>query len=188
MHFYPPSALIDFAIPKWEAKSYVRIEDAYKWLFQATRGGEHLVLSRERATEALEREWAFVGNPSEGEPLWEPLSPDEKIGRLNIRPFKDLGGSVGGLATSFFASIMANRPGPENFLDAWTHLEQRLAISHSSRLTHPDWVQLNSEMKAKNYPAIHHSDAYRAARNPAYRVLTAIEAKRLLKDIAFSIH
>jgi len=38
-----PSALIDFALPKWKADKNVRIEDAYKWTFQATRGGEHAV-------------------------------------------------------------------------------------------------------------------------------------------------
>jgi len=34
-------------------------------------------------------------------------------------------------------------------------------------------------MKAKNYPAVHHSEAYTKAFSPAYRILPAAEMKDL---------
>lgn len=39
-----PTALLDFAMPKDKS---VRIEVAYKWIHQATRGGEHAAPDRE---------------------------------------------------------------------------------------------------------------------------------------------
>lgn len=177
---YSPSALIAFALPKWEADPDVRIEDAYKWLYQATRGGEHLVLNLKTAVEALEREWLSLGTPCEGELLWEPLSPDEEIGRLHIRPFKNRGGNIGDLADAFVASSEAYGSSPEKFLNAWNELGRRLNNRLDSPLNHSKWSRLDADMKETNYPAISHSDAYRAARHPSYRILTAEEAKRLI--------
>src|SRR3982751_389691 len=87
-----PSALLDFAIPKWKADKSVHIEDAYKWLYQATRGGEHAVPDEDSARKWLDGEWQFLGNPLKDEPDWEPLCPGSEIGRLNLRPFKAGGG------------------------------------------------------------------------------------------------
>lgn len=177
---YSPFALIDFVLPKWEADPDVRIEDAYKWLFQATRGGEHMVQSREAAAEALAREWESAEAVCEEEPLWEPLSPDEKIGRLNIRPFKHRGGSIGNLIDAFVASTKAFASEQKDFLYAWNELGRRLDARLTSPLDYSEWSRLDAVMRAKDYTAIRHSEAYRTARHPSYRILTAEEAKRLI--------
>ncbi len=176
-----PAALIDFAISKWEADSVLQIEDAYKWLFQAARGGEHMVLSREVAAGVLEKEWHTLGPALQGEALWEPLSPDDKLGRLNMRPFKDGGGTAGDLVDAFVAGSRAYSPGPEIFLSAWNELGARLKSGPSGQLTHSDWSHLNADLKPKCYPAISHSETYRADRQPAYRILLASEAHALKK-------
>ena len=36
-------ALLAFAETRWRAQPETRIEDAYKWLFHATLGGDHAV-------------------------------------------------------------------------------------------------------------------------------------------------
>ncbi|CAN5366680.1 hypothetical protein BH20ACI2_BH20ACI2_08560 [soil metagenome] len=180
-----PTALIDFALPKWEADPNVRIEDAYKWLYQATRGGEHMALSREAVAETLEREWLSLGTACEGELLWVPLDPDEKVGRLNIRPFKDREGNIGDLVDAFVPSSMAYGSGPEGFINVWIELGERLKTCPSNQFNHSEWSGLNTVVKAKEFPAIHHSDGYRAARKPAYRVLTTTEVRRLI-DAAIS--
>ncbi len=177
---YSPSALIDFALPKWEADPDVRIEDAYKWLYQATRGGEHMVLSREAADEALEKEWQTVGPSKKNEPLWEPLCPGGRIGRINIRPFKDRGGKAGDLVDGFLASSREYRSEPESFFDVWERLELRIKAHQTGNFLHSEWLRLDAEMKAKKYPAVRHSKHYSAARTPAYRVITGTEAQKLL--------
>ena len=84
-----PTALLDFAIPKWKTDEAVRIEDTYKWLYQATRGGEHAAPDREGAKQWLDGEWSSLAAKQKVENLWEPLSPGGDIGRVNMRAFKD---------------------------------------------------------------------------------------------------
>lgn len=175
-----PSALLDFALPKLEADPDARIEDAYKWMYQATRGGEHMAPSRSAASEWLEREWKSVGPAKRNEPLWEPLCPDGEIGRLNIRPYKDRGGKPTELVDAFLASSTAYKPEPENFLTVWKELGRRLKERRIGKFTYSEWLRLDAAMKTKNYPAVHHSPDYSASRQPAYRVLTAVERTRLV--------
>src|SRR5258708_9275920 len=98
-----PSALIDFALPKWKADKNVRIEDAYKWTYQATRGGEHAVPDTESARKWLDGEWQTLGKPAANEPIWEPLCPGGEIGRLNLRPLRAQGGKSDDLLEAFLA-------------------------------------------------------------------------------------
>ena len=175
-----PSALIDFALPKWEADTDVRIEDAYKWLYQATRGGEHMAPSQAAAAEWLEKEWQSVGPTKKGEPLWEPLCPDSRIGRLHIRPFKERGGKAGDLVDAFLASSKAYRSETESFLGAWKRLGLTLKKRRTGNFRHSEWLRLDAEMREKNYPAIRHSSQYTGTRRPAYRVITADDRRRLI--------
>lgn len=177
-----PSALVDFAVPKWQADKSVRIEDAYKYLYQATRGGEHAAPDRESAKKWLDNEWQTLGTAVSGEPSWEPLCPGGEIGRLNLRPFRDGGGEADDLLDAFLASARAYRTEPSTFRDAWAHLGERLKKKRVGDLDPAAWKELDAEMKKKNYPAIHHSDSYNRAYQPAYRIITSSEMRKLLKN------
>lgn len=175
-----PSALIDFALPKWKADKNVRIDDAYKWTYQATRGGEHAVPDTESARKWLDNEWSSMGDAAKNIAVWEPLCPGGEIGRLNLRPFKTKGGEADDLLNAFLNSSREYRSDGANFIAAWNELGKRLKKRSYGQLTFNDWSKLDAEMKAKNYPAVHHSDAYNNAVHPAYRILTAAEYKKLI--------
>jgi hypothetical protein len=70
-----PSAILDLAIPKWKADKAVHIEDAYKWLYQATRGGEHAAPDEESARKWLDGEWQTLESPLKMEPEWGTTLP-----------------------------------------------------------------------------------------------------------------
>jgi hypothetical protein len=176
-----PPALLDFAIPKWNADKNVRIEDAYKYLYQATRGGEHAAPDRESAGKWLASEWRNVPAAAKvDEPTWEPLCPGGEIGRLNLGPFKREGGKMEGLLEAFLASSAEYRTEPQAFLAAWAELGRRLGARRVGRLDYTAWKKLDAEMKKKNYPPIHHSERYSKSRRPAYRILTLAQARRLI--------
>ena len=175
-----PSALLDFAVPKWKADKNVRIEDAYKWTYQATRGGEHAVPDEKSARKWLDGEWTTLGKPTATEAVWEPLCPGSEIGRLNLRPFKTSGGKADDLLEAFLASSRQYKGEETDFIAAWIELGKRLKKRSIGKLNHKEWLRLDTEMKVKNYPAIHHSETYEKANHPAYRVLTSTEMKQLL--------
>jgi hypothetical protein len=166
-----PVALLDYAMAKWQVEAGFQIEDAYKWLYQATRGGEHATPDRQSASKWLEQEWALLQSATK-DPVWEPLCPDGSIGRLNLRPFRDRGGSKDAVLEAFLDSSGQYRPEPDLFLEAWRKLGDRLKYEPVGRVNYREWQRLDAALKAKDYPAVHHSTEYKRANAPAYRILT----------------
>ena len=158
----------------------LRIADAYKWLFHATRGGEHAVENEFTVRQWLENEWATLGPPQPGEPLWIPLTADGRVGRLNLRPYRAQGGDPAALLAAFLAGADAFDASPARFRRAWNALGRELKNQPIGHLTAEKWRRLDREMRAQGYPALHHSPEYEQARQPAYRVLPADEARKLM--------
>jgi hypothetical protein len=178
-----PGALLDFAVKQWKADPAVEMQDAYKWLFQATLGGEHAVPGEDMAREWLEGEWKTLGVPPEKEPLWQPLCKDESIGRLNLRVFSAEDGKMNDVLTAFIESSKKFDRNKENFIVAWNELGKRVKKKPQGKLTRAEWEKVDTEMKAKDYPAIHHSKNYEDARHPAYRILTAGQYKKIISNL-----
>ena len=168
-----------FFLAQARAEPEVRVADAYKWLVHATRGGEHAVASAFAARQWLDQEWATLGPPQPDEPLWVPLADDGRIGRLNLRPYRAQGGAPEPLLAAFLASAESFDASPARFRATWNALGRALKQNPQGYLTYSDWRRLDREMRAQGYPALHHSPEYEQARHPAYRVLTAMEARKL---------
>lgn len=175
-----PTALLDFATPIWKNTPGMQIEDAYKWTFQATRGGEHAVPDREMAKKWLDSEWASMGEDDKGANEWTPLCPSAEIGRISLRAFKARGGKPNDLLEAFLTSSREYRAEPKAFTDAWAELGKRLKKKGFGKITHKEWLKLDAEMKKKGYPAISHSDQYKKTYGPAYRIITLERAQLLL--------
>lgn len=175
-----PTALLDFAIPKWKNEDVFAIADAYKHLFQATMGGEHAAPERDAALAMLEKEWAEMGDLPAGENEWEPLCPGGEIGRVNLRPFKRGGGKEADLIDAFLAGSREFRPDKDKFLAAWNELGSRLKKRRIGKLDGKAWQKFDAEMKERGYPAVSHSDEYRKAKRPAYRVVTLEQVQMLI--------
>jgi len=166
----------------WGADAALEIADAYKWIYQATEGGEHAAPSRAEAAAWLEQEWATLGAPLPGEALVEPLG-DSGIVRLNLRPFRARGGDPARLIDAFLASAAEVRPDPERFSREWHALGDALRRGPVGRLTRAAWEALDAETAPQSYPAVHHSATYDRLRRPAYRVLTADRAHALVEAL-----
>ena len=178
-----PDPAVDFFLTPARADPEVRIEDAYKWLFHATRGGEHAIQNEFAVRKWLDQEWATLGPPLPDEPLWTPLTPDGRVGRLNLRPYRAQGGRADALHAAFLASAKSFAADPARFRTAWKALGHALAKTPQGHLTHAEWKRLDRAMRAQDYPASHHSPEYETARQPAYRVLTAAEAQKLMDSL-----
>lgn len=174
-----PDPDADFFLAQAPADPELRIADAYKWLFHATRGGEHAIADETAVRQWLDQEWAALGPPQSGEPLWTPLTADGRVGRLNLRPFKAHGGSADDLHAAFLASAKSFDADPARFRAAWRALGRALEKHPQGHLTRAEWNRLDALARPDGYPARHHSPEYEQTRAPAYRVLTAAEARKL---------
>jgi hypothetical protein len=169
----------------WAAEPVFEMRDAYKWIFQATQGGEHAAPSEGAAAEWLRQEWASVGTPGTDEPMIEPLGASGLV-RLNLRPFKAAGGDRQALLAAFLASAHGFSPDRAAFERGWQSLGEELRRGDVGRLSRRAWEQLDGEMGPRGYPAVHHGEAYTAARHPAYRVLTDTRARQLVAALRAS--
>ncbi len=175
----PNSSAVALPLDAWERDPAFHIEDAYKWIVQATRGGEHAVADEAGPRSRLGEEWAGLGSPLPGESLIEPLA--KGIVRLHLRPYKARGGDKESLLAAFLASARDFRADPSAFLGAWQQLGEQLRERPPSRLTPQAWAALDDRLRSRGYPAIHHSASYEEGRRPAYRVLTESGAQALLR-------
>ncbi|MBR4458126.1 MAG: hypothetical protein IKS31_04110 [Clostridia bacterium] len=135
-------------------------EDIVKYIFQALLGVGHLLGSPEQVESYLTGEMSAL-QPDPEEPLTEPVGPDWC--RLNLRR-----AMAEGLAPRDIARLMLSAPSP-------AHTRQEvadvcLAIAGAEKL--PD---LRGVLACLEDPAWlpSHSEAYRAAYRPAYRVIGA---------------
>jgi len=176
------SALLVLPLGAWRADTALEIADAYKWIHQATEGGEHAAPSRAEAEGWLTREWATLDAPVAGEPLVEPLG-DSGIVRLNLRPYRARGGDPAALVDAFLASAAEVRPDRERFSSAWHAFGDVLREGPIGRLTRAAWDALDADTAPRGYPAVHHSDPYERVHRPAYRVLTTGRARALVEAL-----
>lgn len=142
--------------------------DAYKLLYQAAMGNGHLV-SAPDALAALRRELADAGD-GPAEPLFDPISPDGRLGRVHLRTFRDRGLAADELAAAFARSAETWLPAPDK-LARFCGCLTDLAGNGPLPFTVEDVAALVADVQAKGYPAVRHSDAYRSAYRPAYRVV-----------------
>jgi hypothetical protein len=168
---------------QWRSDSAIGIQDAYKWIYQATQGGEHAAPSPELAASWLREEWTTLAMDAREDPLVEPLG-DSRVVRVNLRPYRAAGGSPEALAAAFVRSAASFRPDREAFRRTWLELGDALRRGPFGQLTRAAWERLDSETRPKGYPAVHHSASFVASRRPAYRVLTSEEASRLVESLA----
>jgi len=164
-------------------------QDAYKLLYQGVLGTEHLAADPEDFAERLRAEFAAVppAAPSAAlragdEPLYEPVRPDGRLLRVNLRPFKAAGGDVEQLLDACLTAAAARWGAPEELRAAWAAVAGACVAGRWPRLG--DVGTFSAWLDARDYPAVHHSPLYREAYQPAYRLIGARERDSFCEAMA----
>ena len=143
--------------------------DVYKLLYQGLFGPEHLLADPNAAKKYLEKEWLSV-DADKKEELLEPVSLDESLVRVNLRPFKFRQLDINSLWTAFVNSAKMQRPEKIEIAKLWTKFE-KFCQQENLEFDYNNVVKFGKEMENKNYPPAHHSLLYREKNWPAYRVV-----------------
>lgn len=134
-------------------------QDAVKLCYQAALGAEHLLTDFDAAEKYFTAEYAAV-IPAPL-PLFEEISPE--VCRVNLAAWKAKGLPAAWLFRMFTASVRLQRGTRELFKEYLTTAEKVLPLA--------DWQTYLDAYRAAGMPTVHHSDAYRAAEHPAYRIV-----------------
>lgn len=159
--------LIDEHLARYPAMEPV---DVYKLLYQGVLGPEHLIASPEAFAARLRAEYDAQPSDETG-PLWEPVRPDGMLGRVNLRPFKGLGGDVKRLIAACLETAGRAWGTPAELQAAWAAFAELCRAGRWATFPLDSVLALSERLAAEGYPPIHHSTAYRQAYRPAYRLV-----------------
>lgn len=174
--------------------------DLYKLLHQGVLGPGHMIEDRESAVSFLHREISGLRSavPESGapDPLFEQLDPGGEVFRVHLRPFLAAGGDPDSLAEAFIRSASAFDPdaGHGRFVLLWKRLLPGMAaLLQEQAGFYPGFSgsapgragldTLDARLAEAGYPAVRHSEAYRRAYAPAYRVALRRELIRTCPDL-----
>ncbi len=166
--------------------------DVMKWCFQTAFGAEHLLADKDAAWKYLVAEYEAVEDvlnskcedakqdekrDSESrEPLYENIS--DTLCRVNLRPWKAKGLPLEWLFTMFVkgaeeaagVKTAAADGAQANFLKI-TEEAQMLIAQGVFKFDLASWRQYLAEYPMEHPTAVHHSEGYREAEKPAYRLV-----------------
>jgi hypothetical protein len=159
---------------------YPRMElrDVYKLVYQGTMGSEHLITSPQAFISYLNEEFEpLQADPSER--LLEPIRPDQSLFRINLRPYKALNLPVDVLVPGMLETAQVFKSDLEGFKHAWMGFGKACEQGQVSRFKVGDFHTFTVWVEGLGFPALHHSEAYCLAFQPAYRLISAHIAGQL---------
>ena len=134
-------------------------QDILKFCYQAAKGPEHLTVDPVAARQRLEQEWK--ASPVTSEPLVTPLS--DRFCRVHLGAWKKAGLPGEWLLRLFLCSAEPVSSADEMLAE---YLSAACAL-----VSDPAFDALVSDYQADSPYPLHHSETYRKAHRPAYRVI-----------------
>lgn len=155
----------------------LRPRDAIKLCYQAAYGAEHLLPDPAAAREYLRRELNACAADA-AEPLYEEISPD--LCRVNLRAWKARAYPEDALLALF---LQACAPRPDGAARLTALLSDVAALCAQGLLPFElaQWQAELTDYRRQPPHAVHHSEAYRAAEHPCYRLASTAALREWLK-------
>ncbi len=139
--------------------------DVIKLCYQAAFGAEHLLNDISGAVAYFNREFAAV-SPSD-EPLYEELSPT--VARIHFRAWKRRGLPSEWLLRMFLYSAALPQAGHDSFK---AYLSAAGEVIRAGNAVFPP-AAWEAALASYEGGAVHHSESYREAEAPAYRIVSS---------------
>ena len=151
------------------ARRYPLMEptDAVKLIYQNEFGGGHLIRDEAACAAYLSQEYACVTQAADA-----PLTEDIGNGmvRVHLRALDACGYAPDALATDFIRSANLHAGSMERFLSKLDVLQEAVLEGHFAFSPEELDTYLRAYAEA-GHPMVSHSDAYRRAYAPAYRIV-----------------
>jgi hypothetical protein len=147
----------------------MQLDDIYKLLHQAALGPGHALDNPVAARKRLDQEMAALAE-APAEPLQDIISPDGRLGRVHLRAYLAAGGNPDTLHRAFVETA-ASYPASPDKLAKFCGCLGDLAAAGGIPFAREDVLAYFEKIARDDYPAVHHSEAFRIAYRPAYRVV-----------------
>ena len=146
----------------------IQMQDIIKMCYQATFGVEHMLTDIERAHRYFRQEYdATPADPTI--PLYEPIS--ENFCRVNLAAWKFHNFAPEKLFELFVSSAKHNISSTPADFDTLAKAAETLIATDFFSFSPEEWNEYYTTYKNNGMHPVHHSDAYRQAERPAYRLV-----------------
>jgi hypothetical protein len=160
----------EFLLKQHQRYPKAKAEDYYKLIYQSVLGVGHLVEDEASARSFLRREIYALGPAKSGEALLESLDPQGVMVRVNLRPFVDLGLSQEDLVGVLMETSKLVQQDTMLLRGRWNAF-RNLVEEERLQIPKDDVRAVDEYIRKRDYPVLRHSDEYRGAYKPAYRVV-----------------
>lgn len=145
----------------------IQPQDVVKLCYQAAFGAEHMLQDMEKAKKYFDQE--YEATPASGAlPLYESISED--VCRINLASWKAKELSKDELFELFAASTSVSTGTRHTFNNCVKSAEKIIQQGKTS-FSFEEWTSYLEDYKKSGMPVVHHSEAYRLAEHPAYRIV-----------------
>jgi hypothetical protein len=158
------------------ARPEMRARDVYKLLYQGVFGVGHIM--GPGAWDYLQNEVNGVDPKDQVDDLLlESVSLDGSIVRVNLRPFIREGHLINRLMEAMSKSDIAGNPA--DFLEAWDDFTE-LVWSGQLDFENNEIDEINRVLDRSKPQPMHHTQQYREAYHPAYRIVRRREILKII--------
>ena len=151
-------------------------QDAVKLMYQAEFGPEHLIRDEKKSLATLEEEMASL-TPGSGEKMYEPIG--NGLCRWNLRACLSQGIPAEDVNRLLIETAQSVHGDKRRFRESLRLLED-MAEGDETPFEAIELDIFLIQYRDKNCPSLHHSEAYRRAYRPAYRVVSQRKLKEYL--------
>lgn len=146
----------------------MQMQDVLKMCYQAVFGVEHMLVDVDRAKQYFYQEYESTP-ASFSVPLYEPIS--ENFCRINLAAWKARELEPEELFELFVASSSHNTPGTRFDLNNCAKSVEKIIAKGLLPFSLEEWKSTYVAYKNNGMLPVHHSEAYRLAEQPAYRIV-----------------
>lgn len=163
-----PDAMEKAVCRMMECYPYAAMQDIYKSFYQDRFGAEHMISDTAAVQQYLLYELAVAAEDTVPNPYYEPAGAQGRCVRVYLRCVNEGLLSAGQLSDAFIRSAQPSEQPEQSWADEWAQIEQAAAAAGVS-CSDEDRDLLR--LAAQTNRAVHHSDAYRNAYHPHYRIV-----------------
>ena len=164
----------------------MQVADVFKLVQQAVVGSEHAIGDSAAVMHWMQREWETMGD-GPVEPLVDTLGVRGSFARIHLRAFAGHGGDASLLAMAFITTGRDYR-GDSTALSCAASAVEVAARERDLSWNADSMAAFRVSWAGRGYPAVGHSDAYRDAYKPAYRVVALPLVDQVTSTESFEAH